>query len=112
MYKNIKRISKKKFESIFLNNQIDKLKIAIISISLYENDQLWLENNLIEMFLASDSDIIKSAITGFSHYTRRFGRISSIELVFSKLNKLSENSECRGLAEDFFEDYEIFKSNS
>ncbi len=101
--------STNEIEVAIRDNNLIKLRLISISISLFSADLIRAEQICLTLSTHADPTVRGNAILGFGHLARRFGKLPQERILAVIENALmDENSFVRGQADAAADDVEFF----
>ena len=109
VYREIPKLSRAEIERAIADNDVEALKIAAISASMYGGDYEWAENLCIRLFEHDDVTVRGNAVLSFGHIASVFGALNEV-LVKPIIERALKDPEeyVRGQAQDAVDDTKWF----
>lgn len=108
IYNNLPEYSNEEINLILNSCDYDKIKQVLLSIGEYSLDYNFALNLILEKFLSSNNDEIRSyCALGFSYLARRFKQMD-VNVINLLKDEVSNNATWRGRVQDAIDDIEVF----
>ena len=112
-YQAVRQITRKEYEQMLQTNDPVAIASALLSISYWEDDWRWAQDQLLSFVDHADPHVRYTAALGFGHIARFNGQLD-LDKVEPILKHMATSDEApsemfvRGTAEESLEDIEIF----
>jgi hypothetical protein len=112
-YEAVPQISREQYEEMVGTHDPAKIASALLSISYWESDWRWTQDQLLSFVDHIDPHVRYTAVLGFGHIARFNGQLDcdKVEPVLKRIaarDDAAEKFQIRGTAEDTLEDIELF----
>jgi hypothetical protein len=112
-YEAVPQISREQYEEMIGTNDPAKIASALLSISYWDRDWNWVQEQLLSFTDHPEPHIRYTAVVGFGHVARFNGQLdcNRVEPILKRMatqDDAPEKFHIRGTVEDSLEDIEIF----
>jgi hypothetical protein len=112
-YEAVNQITREEYALMIQSNEPAQIASALLSISYWERDWRWAQDQLLSFVDHSDPHVRYTSVLGFGHIARFNGKldVDKVEPILKRIaNTDNAPSEMlvRGTAEDSLEDIEIY----
>ena len=108
-YEELSPITREELERAMANGSSEDAAVALLRMALHESDWLWAEGKCLAALHDERIAIQAAAVTGLGHVSRLHRKMTK-EIVLPELEKLKDDPELGGVAEDALNDILIFAS--